>query len=199
MQHLRNMNFNTEIFDRFYVRYRAKFIAIARSYVEDIAVAEDIVTDSFVSWWLRKDILPEDTDPRRYIVGTIKNRCLEHLRSLQIQSRAHKNLRDANKRMLEYHLASLENNTTENLHAEEVIEILRKQLEAMPSLMREIFIASRTEELNYKEIAERYQISERKVKYELKKALDTLKDSLKDYLPGFLIFWAIDLLMQSYR
>ena len=122
------MNPDTEIFNRLYVRYRSNFIAIARSYVEDTAVAEDIVTDSFVSWWLRRNTLPENTDPRRYVVGTIKKQCLEHLRSRQIQTRAHKNLRDTNARMLAYHLASLENNTTENLHAEEVVEILRRQL-----------------------------------------------------------------------
>ena len=37
------------------------------------------------------------------------------------------------------------------------------------------------------------------VKYELKKALDTLKESFRDYLPAFFILWAIDLLMQDYR
>ena len=79
------MNPDTEIFNRLYVRYRSNFIAIARSYVEDTAVAEDIVTDSFVSWWLRRNTLPENTDPRRYVVGTIKKQCLEHLRSRQIQ------------------------------------------------------------------------------------------------------------------
>ena len=166
------MNPDTEIFNRLYVRYRSNFIAIARSYVEDTAVAEDIVTDSFVSWWLRRNTLPENTDPRRYVVGTIKKQCLEHLRSRQIQTRAHKNLRDTNARMLAYHLASLENNTTENLHAEEV---------------------------SHKEIAARFHISERRVKYELKKALDTLKESFRDYLPAFFILWAIDLLMQDYR
>ena len=182
------MNPDTEIFNRLYVRYRSNFIAIARSYVEDTAVAEDIVTDSFVSWWLRRNTLPENTDPRRYVVGTIKKQCLEHLRSRQIQTRAHKNLRDTNARMLAYHLASLEN-----------VEILRRQLEAMPALMRDIFIASRTEELSHKEIAARFHISERRVKYELKKALDTLKESFRDYLPAFFILWAIDLLMQDYR
>ena len=83
--------------------------------------------------------------------------------------------------------------------AEEVVEILRRQLEAMPALMRDIFIASRTEELSHKEIAARFHISERRVKYELKKALDTLKESFRDYLPAFFILWAIDLLMQDYR
>ena len=196
---LESMSPDTEIFNRLYVRYRTNFIVIARSYVEDTAVAEDIVTDSFVSWWLRRNMLPEDTDPRRYIVGTIKKQCLEHLRSLRIHSRAHKNLQNANERMLAYHLASLENNTTEELHAEEVVEIMRRRLESMPSLMRDVFLASRTEELSIKEIAARFHISERRVKYELKKALDALKEALKDYLPAYIIFFTIDLLLRHFR
>ena len=193
------MNPDTEIFDRLYMKYRINFIAIARSYVEDMAIAEDIVTNSFVSWWLHRNTLPENTDPRRYIVGTIKKQCLEHLRSRQIQIRAYKNLQDANKRMLAYHLASLENNASETLHAEEIVGILRRQLEAMPSLMREVFIANRTEELSHREIAARFGISERRVKYELKKALDTLKEAFKDYLSVYFILWTIDLLMETYR
>ncbi|MCD7794247.1 MAG: RNA polymerase sigma-70 factor [Alistipes sp.] len=191
------MNFDKKIFDSLYTKYRTNFIAIARSYVEDMAVAEDIVTDSFVSWWLRRNTLPKETDPRKYIVGTIKKQCLEHLRSLRIHSRACNNLRDANERMLAYHLASLENNTSENLHTEEIIGILRRQLEAMPLLMREIFIANRTEELSHREIAARFGISERRVKYELKKALETLKEAFKDYLPTYFILWTIDLLMKN--
>lgn len=193
------MNFDTEIFDSLYTKYRTSFIAIARSYVENMTVAEDIVTDSFVSWWLRRDSLPKEIDPRRYIVGTVKKQCLEYLRSLRIHSRACDNLRDANERMLAYHLASLENNASETLHAEEIVGILRRQLKAMPSLMREVFIANRTEELSHREIAARFGISERRVKYELKKALDSLKEAFKDYLPVYFILWTIDLLMETYR
>lgn len=193
------MNFDTEIFDSLYTKYRTSFIAIARSYVENMTVAEDIVTDSFVSWWLRRDSLPKEIDPRRYIVGTVKKQCLEYLRSLRIHSRACDNLRDANERMLAYHLASLENNASETLHAKEIVGILRRQLKAMPSLMREVFIANRTEELSHREIAARFGISERRVKYELKKALDSLKEAFKDYLPVYFILWTIDLLMETYR
>lgn len=193
------MNFDTEIFDSLYTKYRTSFIAIARSYVENMTVAEDIVTDSFVSWWLRRDSLPKEIDPRRYIVGTVKKQCLEYLRSLRIHSRACDNLRDANERMLAYHLASLENNASETLHAEEIVGILRRQLKAMPSLMREVFIANRTEELSHREIAARFGISERRVKYELKKALDSLKEAFKDYLPACFSLWVIDFLMKTYR
>lgn len=94
-------------FNELYFTYRSNFISIARSYVEETAVAEDIVTDSFVAYWVRRHELAADTDPRRYVVGAIKKRCLEHLRNKQIHQRVEKKLQDASDRMLEYHLGSL--------------------------------------------------------------------------------------------
>lgn len=183
-------------FNELYFTYRSNFISIARSYVEETAVAEDIVTDSFVAYWVRRHELAADTDPRRYVVGAIKKRCLEHLRNKQIHQRVEKKLQDASDRMLEYHLGSLECCKPEQLYADEVLDILQKRLDEMPELTREIFIASRTEELSYKDIAERYRIPSYKVKYELQKALTQLRDSLKDYLPGFLILITVDFLLR---
>ena len=139
-------------FNELYFTYRSNFISIARSYVEETAVAEDIVTDSFVAYWVRRHELAADTDPRRYVVGAIKKRCLEHLRNKQIHQRVEKKLQDASDRMLEYHLGSLECCKPEQLYADEVLAILQKRLDEMPELTREIFIASRTEELSYKDI-----------------------------------------------
>ena len=195
-------------FNELYFTYRSNFISIARSYVEETAVAEDIVTDSFVAYWVRRHELAADTDPRRYVVGAIKKRCLEHLRNKQIHQRVEKKLQDASDRMLEYHLGSLECCKPEQLYADEVLAILQKRpapmtpevqkrLDEMPELTREIFIASRTEELSYKDIAERFRIPSYKVKYELQKALTQLRDSLKDYLPGVLVLIAVDFLLRS--
>lgn len=78
-----------------------------------------------------------------------------------------------------------------------MLAILQKRLDEMPELTREIFIASRTEELSYKDIAERFRIPSYKVKYELQKALTQLRDSLKDYLPGVLVLIAVDFLLRS--
>ena len=183
-------------FNELYFTYRSNFISIARSYVEETAVAEDIVTDSFFAYWVRRHELAADTDPRRYVVGAIKKRCLEHLRNKQIHQRVEKKLQDASDRMLEYHLGSLECCKPEQLYADEVLDILQKRLDELPELTREIFIASRTEELSYKDIAERYRIPSYKVKYELQKALTQLRDSLKDYLPGFLILITVDFLLR---
>ena len=183
-------------FNELYFTYRRNFISIARSYVDETAVAEDIVTDSFMAYWTRRHELAPETDPRRYVVGTIKKQCLEYLRNRQIHQRVEKNLQDANDRLQRYNLESLESCKPEQLYADEVLQILKKQLEKMPELTRAIFIANRTEELSYNDIAERFRIPAHKVKYELQKAVSLLRDSLRDYLPVTLLWAAVDLLLR---
>ncbi len=185
-----------EQFNELYFTYRRNFISIARSYVDEQAVAEDIVTDSFMVYWTRRHELAPETDPRRYVVGTIKKQCLEYLRNRQIHQRVEKHLQDANDRLLSYNLQSLESCTPEQLYADEVLQILERKLEEMPSLTRAVFIANRTEELSYNDIAERFRIPSHKVKYELQKAVSLLRDSLKDYLPSCLVLAAVDLLLR---
>lgn len=184
-------------FNELYFTYRRNFISIARSYVDDTAVAEDIVTDSFMVYWTRRHELAPDTDPRRYVVGTIKKQCLEHLRSRQIHQRVEKDLQAVNDRLLNYNLHSLESCTPEQLYADEVLQILKQRLAEMPELTREIFLANRTEEMSYNEIAERFGIPPHKVKYELQKAIALLRHSLKDYLPTWLVLAAADLLFRT--
>ena len=51
-------------------------------------------------------------------------------------------------------------------------------------------MASRFDELTYQEIAERYGISQRKVKREIQNVLARMRVSLKDYLPAVTLFLA---------
>lgn len=175
-------------FNKLYLAYRTDFIFIARSYVDDLAVAEDLVTDSFVTYWIKREEIPSDATPGGYIVGIVKKKCFEYLRNKQNQLRIQKKIYDTNYRMLHHQIMSLESCNPEKLHAGEVLEILETQLKRMPELTREIFISSRLEELSYKQIAEKYRIPVRKVTSEIQRALALLRESLKDYLSLLLIF-----------
>ncbi len=52
----------------------------------------------------------------------------------------------------------------------------------MPKLTKDIFLASREEEMTYMQIAARFNVSRRKVTSEIQRALKLLRRSLKDYL-----------------
>ena len=56
-------------------------------------------------------------------------------------------------------------------------------------MTRRVFLLSRQEGLTYKEIADRLDITVSRVNFEMRRALDLLREALKDYLPATLIFW----------
>lgn len=169
---------------------------LAYSYVRDRQIAEDIVSDSFVRLWERKDELdPEKGDYRRYIVQIIKNACLEHLRSLKIHTRIKQEIHDDEDWKLQISLHSLENDDIEKkLFSSDVEKIIISELDKLPALTREIFIDSRARFLSHKEIAEKRDLPIRRVKWEITKVLDVLKVALKDYIPVYmaLAFFMVD-------
>ena len=61
-------------------------------------------------------------------------------------------------------------------------------------LGKKVFVARRFEELSYKEIAEKYGITVRRVEFELEKAVKQLRVALKDYLPVLLMLLSDNIL-----
>lgn len=67
-------------FGKLFISHRNSFVAIARSYVRDQAVAEDIVSECFTTFWDKRESIDIQTTPEAYIVRSVKNKCLNHLR-----------------------------------------------------------------------------------------------------------------------
>ena len=67
-------------FGKLFIKHRNGFIAIARSYVRDQAVAEDIVSECFTTFWDRRDCVELKISPEAYILRSVKNRCLNWMR-----------------------------------------------------------------------------------------------------------------------
>lgn len=83
-------------FEELYNCYKVRFERFAISYIQDRSVAEDIVTDSFVYWWEHRDrVGSKDENPAAYILATIRHKCLNHLRALQVRLRSHNEIRES--------------------------------------------------------------------------------------------------------
>lgn len=83
---------------------------------------------------------------------------------------------------MDYYTHTIECCNPNELFCEEIMEICRKQIARMPELRRQILTANKFEGMSYKEIADRNGITTTRVDNELRKALNTLRLSLKDYL-----------------
>ena len=175
-------------FEELYNCYKVRFERFAISYIQDRSVAEDIVTDSFVYWWEHRDrVGSKDENPAAYILATIRHKCLNHLRALQVRLRSHNEIRESQSRIVQENIRSLELCDPVHLFAGEVEALVRQSLEELPELTRYIFIDQRLKGKSYRDIAVEYAISERRVETELARALDKLRRRLKDYLPVILV------------
>lgn len=174
-------------FGQLYNRYRQRFVIIARRYVRDRMVAEDIVADSFVSFWNNRANIPSEANLPAYILTIVKNNCLNWLHAQQIHMRIEQQLQTTQSRLIDSSIRSLESCDPERLFAVEVQRITADAMSKMPELTKMVFSKSRNEGKTYAEIAEECGISVRQVTSEIQKALAILRNALKDYMPTFLL------------
>lgn len=173
-------------FNRLFGEYQRRFIRFAATYVP-AAAAEDIVMESFVAAWEKREILTESSFPP-YTLTIIKNKCLNHLRAQGVRSRAADDIHSHGTRMLNMRISTLEACDPEELFSTEARRLVNEALEKLPERTREIFVRSRFEGQSYKQIAEELDTTVKSVEFEVSKATKVLRVTLKDYLP-LLAFW----------
>ena len=89
--------------------------------------------------------------------------------------------------VLEY--VATEDNVEEQILHQELEEKIAEAIALLPPRCQEIFKLSRFEELTYKQIAARLEISVKTVENQMGKALKVLKSALKQYLQLLLLFF----------
>ena len=169
-------------FNKLFNEYYRRFIHFAIGYLKDEQVAEDFVSEAFTVYWEnRADLLPE-TNPPAYILKIIKNKCLNHIKHIQIQQRVTNELRDHSEWVLQTKISTLEACDPDFIFSKELQEIIDAALDKLPEKTRQIFSLSRDKGLTYREIAEKTDLSQKAVEFHISKALHQLRVSLKDFL-----------------
>ena len=174
-------------FGQLFMRYRDNFIAVARSYVRDEVVAEDIVAESFTNFWDSRSRIDIRTIPEAYILHMVKNRCLSYLRDRANRMRILQQMHNDSYKAIMAEIGVLGKDETGLIFESDIAAIFNKLLATVPDSTRDIFLASRFGNLTYNEIAEKYGVSPRKVKREIQHVLGIMRISLKDYLPVMVI------------
>lgn len=178
---------SAEEFGRLFLRFKDKFISIACSFTRDRAAAEDIVTESFTAFWNGREHIELKSLPEAYVLQSVRNRCLNYMRNKAVRMRIEGDINSVSARAVEMEADILSEESISFLFRDEVQEIFMNFMKTMPDLTRKIFLASRMEGLTYNEIAERYGVTPRKVKRDIQKVLESMRVSLKDYLPMLLL------------
>jgi RNA polymerase sigma-70 factor (ECF subfamily) len=151
-------------------------------------MAEDITHDALLYYWESKDKLSPDTDVLGYILLTVKNKCLNHLKHLQVEADYSKQYAGLYEWELNARIMTLEDTHYSEIFEHEIREIAIAALAKLPKQTRDIFIQNRMNDKSRKEIAAELGVSLQKIDYHINKANEHLYKELKDYLPLIVIF-----------
>lgn len=115
----------TAEFGRLFATWRARFEAIACRYVRSAAVAEDLVSDSFMSFWENRGRIPADANLQAYILIIVRNKCLDWLRAQSLHAKIEQEVYELRRRVLAADIRSLQAFNPEEIFSAEVAAIVR--------------------------------------------------------------------------
>lgn len=169
-----------------YKTYFSRLVRFANIYVCSSEDAENIVQDLFLHLWENKDKLSAIRKPDSFLFSSVKNRCIDFLRS-QIASGERHSLSTVEQQEYLLKLYSIQMLDETQLNLEEIETLLLQAIEALPERCREIFTMSKLQGMKYKEIAETLHLSVNTIENQMSYALKKLRVGLQGAL-SFLLF-----------
>ena len=159
---------------------------VASQYVKDDFLAETIVGDVIFHLWEIRQTLEITTSLRSYLMTSVRNRCLDYLKSQYKQremAMSSPGLEDFP--VLNY--IKGDDYPLGQLLEKELEGEIMKAISHLPEECRRVFHLSRFEEKKYDEIATELNISVNTVKYHIKRALALLHEELGKYLTAAIL------------
>lgn len=159
-----------QVFKTHFKRLHAYAFTILRNEAE----AEEIVQQIFFRLWERNENLSITGSVSAYLYRAVHNESMNYIRHMKVRS-DHK-----------LHVAYSMKNETEQpakkVMAAELESKIQSALNELPEQCRTIFQMSRFDELKYREIADKLDISVKTVENQMGKALRILRTKLAEFL-----------------
>lgn len=149
------------IFDEYYKPLR-NFLYYK---LADIDLAEDMTQEVFIRAWDKRDTIVLET-VKSYLYKIANNLAINHFNSGK--ARYELKLKD--------HDRSIAESPQYILEKDEFAERLNRALANLPETQREVFLMNRIEDLTYREIADRLEISVKAVEKRMHGALESLRN-----------------------
>ena len=172
---------NEKAFETVFKSHFNGLCLFAEHFLKDTMAAEEIVEDLFCNLWENCKTIDITVSLKAYLYKSVYYQCAKHVRHLKVEQKykanqayffADNQLRDVNSQS--YPIA--------NLIIKELEENIDSIIKTLPPQCKEIFCLNRFENLSYAEIAEKLNLSINTVKTQMSRALQKLREDLKEYL-----------------
>lgn len=178
---------NAEAFRLLYEQYWGKIYAVSVFYLKEKSAAEDIVQETFLRIWIKREQLPDVQHFAHYIQTIARNLIISLLRKKihhdNVELRAPGNLQE---------------NTwkpSQQLEAKEIAELIKKAVNRLSPKQKQIYLLSSEQKLSLKELAAELNISYDTARQYKSEALKFIRSYLAEnacQLPFFIVitlFW----------
>jgi RNA polymerase sigma-70 factor (ECF subfamily) len=170
--------FNEADFEKLFKTHFKELCFFAQLYLKDLDSAKEIVQEAFISLWEKRQFVDETKSILSYLKTSVTNKSLNYLR---------------NNKKFDRDILSFEGlypeagqKASDSLVVEEIKNKIDSALDELPERCKEIFLLNRYENLKYKEIADKLNISIKTVEAQMSKALQHMRIRLVHYI-GILI------------
>lgn len=177
------VNRDEATFEQVFKTHFKNLHAYACSYVGDEADAEEIVQQVFFKLWERAENISINSSVAAYLYRAVHNESLNHLK--------HKKVRSDHRLHVAYRMNQETDTASGKVQHQELEERFREALKELPEQCRTIFQMSRFEDLKYREIADRLDISVKTVENQMGKALKILRAKLVDFITLLILFFQL--------
>ena len=148
--------------------YTDSLLRIAYLYVKDWQTAEDIVQDTFLTYYAKFEQFNSRSSLKTYLIRITINKCKDYLKSWRYR-----------KMVLTNQFFGSKKEATRLLKREEKLNIAHAVLQ-LPFPLREVIIHYYYNELSVLEVSDLLQLSDNTVKTRLRRARQLLKQQLSD-------------------
>ena len=170
------MPLDKKCFEDLFTKYYSMLCIIAYDYVGDKSWAEEMVQDTFLTIWEKRNTITVTPAIKYYLVKTTQNTCLQYLRKRKLETQTIETVSE------EKMIAWSDDYPLGRLFEKELADIIDQTIQSFPPQIQKVFLLSRFKDMTYSQIAAILNVSENTVKTQMKIALSRLRDAVKEYL-----------------
>jgi RNA polymerase sigma-70 factor (ECF subfamily) len=166
------------VFEQVFKTHYKNLYAYALTILKEEHEADEVVQQVFFKLWERSEKLHVSGPLAAYLYRAVHNESLNFLK--------HQKVKETHRLHVAY---AMKNNTQQpQALSKELEQKFREALNALPEQCRTVFQLSRFEDMKYREIADKLQISVKTVENHMGKALKILRTQLVDFLSLLIMF-----------